>query len=105
MIRKSTYLQIFFRYISNISSRRHIGHTPDYNDPNSPCPCGAPCSECGAYEKTFFGTCSNGVISGSVFAEEYIDGRVITKAGELNGIVNSEQMILKCFGDTYTLHK
>ena len=34
-----------------------------------------------------------------------LDGRVITKAGELNGIVNSEQMILKCFGDTFTLHK
>ena len=37
--------------------------------------------------------------------KEYIDGRVITKEGELNGIVNSEQMILKCFGDTFTLHK
>lgn len=69
------------------------------------CSCQSPCLPCSGYEVTWFGSCSGGVIKGTGFVKEYVDGKFKMRLSDLTGLVSSEKMILKYGDDSYELHK
>ena len=54
---------------------------------------------------TWFSTCSGGVIHGTGYVREIVNGQLKMRLADLSGLVNSEKMILKFSDTTYELYK
>ena len=88
--------------ISNLFHRKAYGRDQ--------CHCNSPCINCySSSDYTWFATCSEGVIQGTVFSRENVQiddkGKFEMKTSNLNGLVNAEKMILMFSNSQYTLRK